>query len=136
MSGKNTDAQTLHCPGDPVSINCTRAVGFVLWSGSAFTGMCPDQNDTIRLDSMGQSASCGAFTATVTEFMPGQVANTIDSRLDFTAASDLNGAEIDCTDGTDLDVMAILQVASKISTCIEGVILQVLVSSLCVHVIG
>ena len=88
------------CPGQQVSYSCSAST--LLWTGSAFSGMCPPA-DSITLDAagsqVGDTLSCGVFNANVTDIRPGLISGrVIDSNLIFTvdATSLTNGSDITC----------------------------------------
>ena len=89
------------CPGDLISYTCIPASpgSIHIWRGTVFSGQCSGEDILISslsssTDEIGESGSCGVFTATVTN-----VTNGISSELTFTASVDLDGLAVECAGG-------------------------------------
>ncbi len=86
-----------------MELSC-RDVAVVIWQGSAFTGQCPNESDTITVLSaqavVGSTTTCGNFTANVTDLTPSAVqgVNIVDVNLTFRAGVSLNGTTVQCED--------------------------------------
>ena len=90
------------------SFNCTTVIAHV-WSGSALAGQCPSNETTlttasVTTDEVGESNSCGIFTATITNITPVMGGLQLSSTISFTASSDLDGTAVVCRDGGQNEV--------------------------------
>ena len=107
VSGFHTLGQ--FCPGERVSsFSCTTEISHV-WSGSALAGQCPtaSPSDVIVLSSalnVGETVSCGIFTANITNIATVMGDTLLSSTISFTASSDLDWTEVVCTDGNQAEV--------------------------------
>lgn len=85
----------------------------VIWKGTAFTGQCLSENDTIAVLAaeavVGNTTTCGKFTATVISSTPGDFGNIVDVSLTFEADVSLNGTTVECEDGDPTNAIEINQ---------------------------
>ena len=117
-------AQQLYCPGQTVELSCSDPV-VVIWKGTAFTGQCPSESDTIAVLSaeavVGNTTTCGNFTTTVTSLTPGTFGATIvDVSLTFRADVSLNRTTVHCEDSDPTNVLELnrlLDVPGIASVC-------------------
>ncbi|XP_064393507.1 uncharacterized protein LOC135340988 isoform X1 [Halichondria panicea] len=106
------NAQQLYCPGQNVELSCTDTAA-VIWQGSAFTGQCPNESDTIIVIAaqavVGSTTTCGIFTANVTGLTPSAVqgVNIVDVSLTFRADVSLNGTTVQCEDANPNDALLV-----------------------------
>ena len=100
-------AQQIHCPGDPVSISCTRE-SLLIWQGSALNGQCNENNIfleaySLTVENISDTFVCGDFTATLTNLTSITVGSTtfvtLFSSLAVTATPSLDGTTITCSNG-------------------------------------
>ena len=112
-------AQQFYCPSQRVEFFC-RDVLLVKWQGSAFTGRCPNESDTITImptqlsqSDVGNTTTCGIFTANITSLTETPIVNifAVVVSLSFTATPTLNGTTVQCEDldsGNQLEVDELL----------------------------
>ncbi len=87
-----------------MELSCTDTAA-VIWQGSAFTGQCPSESDTITVLAaqavVGSITTCGNFTANVTDLTPSPTVpglNIVDVSVTFRADVSLNGTTVQCED--------------------------------------
>ena len=95
-----------------MSYSCSELTTHI-WTGSAFTGMCPTATpiaDGITLVASdrreGDELECGIFNATVTSITTGVGVMRIDSNLTFTPTTTVptNGSVVVCQDGLQMEL--------------------------------
>ena len=100
-------AQQIRCPGDPVSISCSRTP-VLIWQGSALNGQCNGNNilleaSSLTVENISDTFVCGDFTATLTNLTSTSIGQstfvTLVSSLAVTATPSLDGTTITCSNG-------------------------------------
>ncbi len=91
-----------------MELSC-RNPGGVVWQGTAFTGQCENDNITVSaaLSAVGNTVTCGTFTANVTSLTSGTFVTNVDVNLMFQTNVSLNGTTVLCED-SDLDAALIV----------------------------
>ncbi len=95
-----------------MELSCTDPL-VVIWKGTAFTGQCTSENDTITVTAaeavVGNTTTCGNLTATVSSLTPGNFGAVVGVSLTFVADVSLNGTTVECEDGDPTNALEINQ---------------------------
>ena len=88
--------------------------GIIIWQGSALSGQCPPDNEIAMLQNgavVGDNTTCGRFTSTVTDIIPGSREGlfVVTANLTFVANTSMNGTTVQCEDGDLNNVLEVDQ---------------------------